>query len=315
MKKKVILFIPLLIILIACFIPVTEEETIPVKDSFFNVYRVLANPAKWKEWRPDLRKISPADTGKIAIKKDSGAFSINYPDIELNVKFKDGVFDVDDHSNGEHLSYSYFAVPSKARDTALITVDKRISAINYLFHKLTAATFIDTHIYDLKKFMETDTLKYGCKIVKIHVPDANMITMTQVVLTKDRFIKSAAMLAQLQQFLQKHQLKQTQPLVAQFLRKNTTDSTQVRVGMSIDKETVSAGGVTFTRMPKGAPQYTAEFSGRFDRRLKVYAGLQQFFTDHLYQQAILPFESYLDNKLPASDTSKVHIKEIGRAHV
>src|ERR1700739_4967913 len=160
MKKKVIVLIPLLAVLIACFIPVTEEETLTIKASFFNVYRVLSTPAQWKEWRPDLRRISPADTGKITIKKDSGTFSINYPGIELNVKFKDGVFDVDDHSENGSLSYVYSPVPTKARDTTVITVDRKTTAISYLLHHMTAATFKDTHIYDLKTFMQTDSLKY-----------------------------------------------------------------------------------------------------------------------------------------------------------
>lgn len=308
MKKKVIVLIPLLAVLIACFIPVTEEETLTIKTSFFNLYHVLATPAKWKEWRPDLRKIPSADTSKIAIKKDSGSFSVNYPGIELNVKVRDGVFDVDDHSGNGSLSYTYLPAPTKARDTTVITVDRKTTAVSYLLHHLTAATFKDTHIYDLKTFMQTDSLKYGCNIFKTHAPDVNLIVITKVVPTKDLFIQAAAELAQLQQFAQKHQLKQTQPIIAQFLPRLKADSTQVKVGLFVNKETVSDHDVIFTRMPKGGPQYAARFSGRFNRRQKIYTGLQQYFTDHLYQQAILPFELYLDNKLPTSDTSHVNIQ-------
>ena len=61
-------------------------------------------------------------------------------------------------------------------------------------------------------------------------------------------------------------------------------------------------------MPKGGPLYAAKYTGSFNQRKKVYASLHQYFTDHSYQTAILPFESYLDDKLPTSDTDKVNIQ-------
>ncbi len=308
MMKKLILLAPVLIVLIAWFIPATQEETITVNASFFNVYRVLSTPVKWKEWRRDLRKISPADTSKIVIKKDSSFFNINYPDLELRVNIQDGVFTIDDNSNGKNTHYSFLAEPAKAPNTTLIMVDKKINFIRFLFQHLDAASFNDTHINELKTYMETDSLKYGCNVFKTHVPEANLIVMSKVVLSKTKYADALAILSQLQQFVQLHQLKQTQPLIAQYLPKHNTDSTTVKIGFFIDKETVSENGVTFTRMPKGGPLYAAKFSGRFDRRLKIYSSLQQYFTDHLYQQAILPFESFLDNKLPTSDTSHVNVQ-------
>jgi len=306
--KKVILIVPVLIVVIALFIPATQEETITVNSSFFNVYRVLSTPVKWKEWRQDLRKIPAADTAKIVIKKDTSFFKINYPELELKVNIKDGVFTIDDHSNNKNTHYIFLAIPAKAPNTTLITVDKKVNLIGYLFQKLDAATFADTHIGELKSFMETDSLKYGCTIFKTHVPEANLIVMGKVVPTKTKYADGMLILSQLQQFVQTHHLKQTQPLIAQYIPKPNTDSTTVKIGFFVDKETVSENGVVFTRMPKGGPLYSAKYSGRFDRRLKIYSSLQQYFTDHLYQQAILPFESFLDNKLPTSDSSHVNVQ-------
>ena len=156
--------------------------------------------------------------------------------------------------------------------------------------------------------METDSLNYGCNIFKTRVPESNLVVINKTVLSKDKFTEAAGALSELNQLVNKHKLKQTQPLIAQFIPKLKTDSTEIKVGLFIDKETVSENNVVFTRMPKGGPLYSAKYSGRFDRRMKVYAGLQQYFTDHLYQQAIKPFESYPGNKLPTSDTSHVNIQ-------
>ena len=307
MNKKVILLVLLLIVLAACFIPVTEEKTISVKASFFNSYHILSNPDGWKKWRPDLRNIPAADTGKISIRKDTGSFSIQYPDLALNVKMAGGLFTIDDHSDNKSTGYSYMAEPAKLPNITIITVDKKVSAINYLLHQFNEATFADTHIDDFKTFMETDSLRYGCNIFKTGVPEGNLIVINKTVVSKDKFTEAAKMLANLQQYVKKHSIT-TKQLIAQFLNKELTDSVQLKVGYFLDKEAVSENDVVFTRMPKGGPLYAAKFTGSFKDRLKVYAGLREYFTDHLYQQAILPFEFYLDNKLPASDTDKVNIQ-------
>jgi effector-binding domain-containing protein len=308
MKKKVVLLVLLAIVIIACFIPITEEKTITINASFFNVYRVLSTPAKWKEWRSDLKRIPIADTAKISIFKDTGFFAIKFPKLLLRVKTLDGVFNIDDYSNNRNVKYSYFAIPAKALNTTVLSVDKRTSAIVYLFQRFDESTFADTHINDLKTFMETDSLKYGCVITKTRVPEANLVVIDETVAKKDKFTEAEKMLSQLQEFVRKHNLKQTQPVIAQYFDKPKTDSTQLKVGIFIDQETVSENNVVFTRMPKGGPLYVAKFNGKFEDRVKIYTGLQQYFTDHLYQQAILPFEFYLDNKLPASDSDKVNIQ-------
>jgi len=150
-------------------------------------------------------------------------------------------------------------------------------------------------------------LFYGCTIFKTRVPDSNLIVMRKEVLKKDKFTAAAKMLAELQQYIKTNNLRQMQPLIAQFLRKGN-DSTLVNVGYFINKKVNPGMGMEFERMPKGGPLYAVRFKGRFSKRQKVYSGVQQFFNDHRFQSAILPFETYLDNKLPATDTDKVNIQ-------
>jgi effector-binding domain-containing protein len=115
------------------------------------------------------------------------------------------------------------------------------------------------------------------------------------------------MKATLQQFVKTHDLNKVQPLIAQFFPVGK-DSTHINIGFYIDKEVKGEGDVSFAQMPKGGPLYAAKFNGKFNQRQKIYEGIHQYFINHLYQQAILPFESYLDDKLPTSDTDKVNIQ-------
>jgi effector-binding domain-containing protein len=88
------------------------------------------------------------------------------------------------------------------------------------------------------------------------------------------------------------------------------DSAQIKVGIFINKKVESEKEIKYNRMPKGGTFYIAGFKGTFNERQRVYKGLHQYFTNHLYQTALLPFETYLDNKLPTSDTARVNIEVI-----
>jgi effector-binding domain-containing protein/Zn/Cd-binding protein ZinT len=308
MKKIIVLILAAVLLLIVFFIPVTQQKSLLIKSSFFNVYKQLTNADKWKNWRPDLRKAYESDSTKIVIKKDSSSFTIDNAAIHLQVKSAGSEFTVSEQDSNKTVNYSYSVIPDKFPNKTWITVFKHTNIFGYLTHGFGQVTFSDTHADDLKNFMETDSLIYGYKIYKTRVPESNLIVIRKEVLAKDKFSEAAAMFATLQHYVATHGLKQTQPVIAQFLPKGTTDSAQVNIGLFIDREIGSDKVVTFTRMPKGGPLYSAKFKGKFSERKKAYAGLQQYFTDHLYQSAILPFETYLDNKLPTSDTGKVNMQ-------
>lgn len=307
MKKIIVLISSVLILLAIYFIPVTQQKTILIKSSFFNVYNELAKPANWEKWRQDLNKVYLADSNKISIKKKPGMFTINYAGQELNVKWGGALFNINEHENDKSVAYSYLVEPDKVLDKTLITIYKNTNALSYLIRKFSPVSFSDTHIDDLKNFMETDSLYYGCKIFKTKVPENNLIVIRKVVLAKNKFTEAANSLATLRQYVKTNGIKQTQPVIAQFLPKGT-DSAQVNVGLFINKQVSSDKVISFTRMPKGGPLYVAKFRGKFNDRQKAYAGLHQYFTEHLYQSVILPFETYIDDRLPVTDTDKINIQ-------
>lgn len=307
MKKKIIVLSALVLIIAACFVPVTQQETITIKSPFLNIFIHLTNPANWRKWRSDINTIPDADSSKIIVKRDSNSFSLNYGQKEIEVKSGGYLFEMEDSWNGKNINYNYLIVPDNTPNKTSIIVSKKTSAINYLIGKLGKTSFDDTHINELKRFMETDSLLYGYNIFKTKVPDENLIEIKRKVPAKDQFNAAASMQVVLEEFLKKHDVKKVQPLIAQFLPRDK-DSTQVNVGFYIDKKVKSENEVIFTQMPKGGPLYAIKYIGSFDQRKKVYASLRQYFTDHSYQTAILPFESYLDDKLPTSDTDKINIQ-------
>ena len=309
MKKKVILLTLILVIIAFFFIPFYQQKTILIKSNFLNTYSLLANPAKWEKWRPDLRKALIADSNVVSIKKDTNSFLIKNENHELEVKYKANTFQIDETSNRQNASYRYSIIPvtDKFLNKTIIIVDDKTNGLNYLIGKFWAPSFSDTHIDDFKNYMETDSLRYGFKIFKTGVPDSTLIVMQKEVLERDKFTEAAKILATLKQYIKTNNIKQMQPVIAQF-NQNIKDSVQVKVGFFINKEVKSGNGIEFTRMPKGGPLYAAKFKGEFSKRGEAYDALKQYFTDHSHQMVLLPFETYLNNKLPVNDNDSINIQ-------
>jgi len=309
MKKKIILFLLIIVIFSLFFIPAYQQKTILIKSRFLNTYSLLTNPAKWEKWRPDLRKVITNDSSRISIMKDTSSFVIKNEKNELKVTYKGNAFEINETSNGKNAIYRYaiFPVADKFLNKTIIVVDEKTNALNYLIGKFRAPSFSETHIDDFKDYMETDSLLYGFKIFKTEVPESTLIVMRKEVSEKDKFTEASKILAALQQYVKTNNIKQMQPLIAQF-NQNIKDSVEVKVGFFIDREVKSANGVQFTRMPKGGPLYAVKFKGEFSKRGIAFDALKQYFADHSHQMVLLPWETYLNNKLPVNDNDTVNIQ-------
>ncbi len=310
MTKKVLLIILFAAILTACFIPFTLQKSVLIRYSFLNTYSFLSKPVKWEQWRPELRKAMNTDSDKIIIHRDSSRFTIKYDSLELGVMPKGNSFDINERlNNGHSTNYSYelIPVPDKFLNKTIVYITQKTNALNYLIGKFERPAFLDEHLNSLKNYIETDSLLYGFKIFKTGVPDSTLIVMEKEVLEKDKFTEAAKILATLKQYIKTNNIKQTQPLIAQFTQ-NIKDSAHVKVGFFINKEVKSGNGIEFTRMPKGGPLFAVKFKGEFSKRGEAYDALTQYFTDHSHQMVLLPFETYLDNKLPVNDNDTINMQ-------
>jgi effector-binding domain-containing protein len=309
MIKRVILLLLILGLSAIFFIPVNQQKTISINAPFLNVYDQLSNSSSWEKWLPDLKEIRAADSNKISIRRDSNLFVINYPGSKLEVKTKGNLFAINEVNNNGSAAYSYSVLPDKLQKSTTLIVNTDISLARYFITGLRPVTFSDTHVYDFKKFMETDSLYYGYKIFRIRVPDTNLITVRKIVLSANKFSEASKMFNTLMQYKKTNGIKQVQPLIAQFIAKGN-DSTRLTVGLFIDREVKpdKKSGIFFERMPARGVFYVAKFNGQFSKRGKVYAELRHYFADHSYQLVLLPFETYVDNKLPANDTDRVNIQ-------
>jgi effector-binding domain-containing protein len=308
MKKKVILLSSILVIFAICFIPFTQQKTVTVNASFFNVYQQLAKARNWEKWRGDLRNAWLTDSTKISGMQDANGFKLNYANIRLNLNIENGyTFKIKENNGNKEFDYSYTVLAGKYQDTTSIILTEKTNGLNYLLNKLNTREASQTHITDFKNFMENPSLYYGYEITKTKVTDTNIVVLRRIVLAKDKFNEAAKTLNTLKQYVASNGLKQTQPLIAQFIPKNG-DSSQVNIGLPINSKAFTKNHIVYMMMPKNGNIYSVKFHGKFNERQKVYAVMQQFFHDKAIQAPAVPFETYLDDKLPASDTAQINIQ-------
>jgi effector-binding domain-containing protein len=309
MNKKVLLLVLLAVIIAAFFIPVTQQKSVLIKSPFLNTYSFLANPVKWEHWIPELRKTVDADSSKILVQKGNNSFTIKGENTELAVKEQGIFFGIAEKTNNSSSNYIYSLVPvdDKFLNKTIVSVDQTLNPISFLIGKIWPSFNSDNHLSELKTFMETDSLRYGFNIVKTVVPETDLIVTRKTVLNKDRFAEAAKMLTTLQVYVKTNDLKQMQPLIAQFTPV-AKDSTQIKIGFFIDKAVKPGNGIEYDRMPKGGQLYAARFSGKFYKRGEIYSAMKEYINDHAIQTLLLPIETYLDNKLPVNDSDSIHIQ-------
>jgi len=308
MKKKLIAATIIIVLIAACFIPVTLQQSLTIKSTFFNTYEQFARANNWKKWRSDLRDTWMSDSSKITTQATGNTFSIACKELTLQVTNIDGYsFNVDEKNADGELFYNYTVTPKKEQNQAQVVVSEKKSFIKYLSGLFSGNSLPETHLGDIKRFMENPDLYYGFNIRKVHVTDTNIVVLTKTVPAKSQFDEAGQLLSALKQYAASKQLRQVQPLIAQFLP-GRNDSVRLKIGLPVDKKIQTQPPFLFMTMPPGGYFYTTTYTGKLSNKIKAYSALYQYFRDRAMQTPILPFETYLDNKLPIADTSQVHLR-------
>lgn len=306
MKKKVIISLLVLVVLLLCFIPFRQQKTVKINTQYFITFQQLVKPENWKNWQPDLYKAWKKNPSQVHLIKHGWAFQILAPGMIFNIDNAEGfAFTIDKKIDGKNSIYTCIVLPNNLNRTTLITVVKNSSLIKWLYTFLSGNRNTSDIDY-LKNYLEDARLYYGFDIRKTTVTDSNVVVIKKVVAAKNKIIEIAGIRSDLQKFIKKHRLKEVQPVIAD-IRKAGQDSLRIMIGIPVDKQTVSEGHVVFMHLPSHGRMLTGLFTGRYKDREKLYQAMRSYVTDHSLATPEDPYEKYLDNKIPVSDTSFVHL--------
>lgn len=305
MKKFIV---PVVILaLAAAFIPFKQEDTLKLNAPFLKTYNDLLHAGNWVKWLPLLLHDNAAANGKIVSSGSQNKFSIRSGGAVVNVESKGGTFYISEDSSGKVKHYEYTLMPAKNLNITLLTVAKKGTFWNYLSSLSGPGLAAEAHATAFKNYLETDSLYYGEHIYKTRVPEKNLVVIKRSVVKSQQFAQAQLMLKALKQYVKQNGALQKAPVIAQFWNK-TADSVQINIGLFVDKRLKAMGEISVVTMPYGGPLYYVKYNGPFKNRLKVYTGVEQYFKDRMYQQAIQPFETYLNDQLPASENDTVRIE-------
>ena len=260
MKKIYILLLFFAVVSASLFIPFTQSKTVVITKEFLSVYQQFISASKWVKWQPDLKKAATTDSGSVSYNHKANNFIIKSPGMQLSVATIGNAIAVEEQKKFSSASFGYLLSPDKVPNKTIITTYVNTYVLKYLISFFNRSVFAETHIDDFKNYIENDSLYYGYKILKVKVPQSDLITAYKTVLQKDKFTAAAALRTILEKFIAANHVKQLYPVIAQFLTKSA-DSVQVKVGFFIDKQVLSKAGVAYVKMPIHGTLVAAKYVG------------------------------------------------------
>jgi effector-binding domain-containing protein len=293
---------------ITFFIPVNQSNEIHVEANFFNVLEQLNYPFNWTKWQPSLQQVFYKDSVNGRIKNDTlhSAFSIEIPGHIFYVKKVTPLTFAVQEKTPDNLSvYAITVVSTTLPNRTNVVTTRRISLFNYIFgnNKRNAAAVTANN---LKAFLESPTAYYGFPLRIENVVDTNVVVTKKIVATREQQQQLQGMYYNLSAFIQQHHLIAMQPKIAS-LKIISNDSTEIMAGIPVNKTAPSSADIQCVKMPKGR-MLVGEYGGIYNKRAGLTNAMEKYIHDHTMVSVAVPYEKYLNDSIPATDTSIVKLK-------
>ncbi|MGI4803122.1 MAG: hypothetical protein ACRYFL_00010 [Janthinobacterium lividum] len=304
--KKILVFITLILaFVLVCFLPFKQQKAVNIKVQYFITLQQLLQPENWKKWQPQVKQAWEKDSAQVKISKRNTVFTIQIPGSAITFTAHGFDFYVDKNSIWKNSSYRMIAIPVLKDGTAMVHIEQKKTLLNRLFEFFGQKPSND--IEQLKQYLENTRLYYGFDIRRTTVTDSNIVVEKKTVLLQNKALEIAQTEQDLKDFIRQKDLKIVQPIVAD-IREAGKDSLRIMIGLPVNKQAISAGKIKFMHLPSHGRMLTGLYYGKYSGRQKLYLAMKTYITDHHLASPEDPYEKYLDNKIPVSDTSFVHLQ-------
>lgn len=291
------------VLVIAGMIPYEQHDHLLIKKRYENVYSLLLKPEQWQKWHPQVKAAWRRDAVALEIEKQKLGFKINAAKLHIDVRINGFGFDVDQELGSFSSVYSFTVLPA----TNTRYTDVQLITLSSFFKKLSGWLWHTSPLLDLrslKQFIEDDKAYYGYNISIQNAVDTSIAVEQKTVSVKERNTTVATIRQNLQRFVEKNGLKITQPIMAD-IRTLYQDSIRVMIGFSVNKAFKPEGNINIMRIPKQAKMLTVVYRGKYGNRQSAYTVLKNYMRDYELLAPEVPYEKYLNNRIPLSDSDKV----------
>lgn len=286
------------------FIPVTKSESFKINAAYYNVYRQFISPKNWLNWQHELKET--ANTNQIKIDSNKTGFLVTAPSLSLSLQNAGlGNFFITKTQNSKTSSFNCILSPENTTNKTAATVIFKTNIFGILLAAI-ANNGSQSPLAELKTYIENTRLYYGFTIKKELTSEKLIAVRKGAFLNTGLYQNANRMLDELKCFIANNNLKIIASLQMQYVTVKK-DSTQIMLGLPVNKKIPVNNDVEYMTMPKGKI-LVGNFSGVYKNKEKIYDAMRRYMADNYVHAMIQPFERFDSNKLPASDTDVVNMQ-------
>lgn len=301
MKRWLIPLCVIIVLVLTALIPVRQTYQLNINSSYFNVYQNLSTAQNWVRWYPSFKDYERNITGN-----NANGFKIKNAIAEITLqKTGLGFFNINISRGNGVGSYDCIVFTDDKISTTNVVIRRRISLFKYLWSTLSNDKK-ESFIYSLKSYLE-DTRRYYGFVIKTRVDHDKILIVKRLTSFNDSLCQNnRQVLKQLHAFTAGAKLDIKGPVQLQYTS-STNDSTEVMIGLPVNKKQVSATMYQFMETPRGKI-VVGYFKGKYKQRQKLYDAMMLYLGDHYLHAQTKPFEKFVDNRLPINDESIVDLQ-------
>jgi effector-binding domain-containing protein len=301
MKKAIIALVLLIVI---GFIPIQQHNSVSIRSNYFDVCQQLMQADNWKRWEPEING-NAAD--QVHTQHFGSAFLIETPDQLFNItSISANTFKVIVTRNHVGHHYFYTVAPGIKNNDATVIIDAKTNVFKWLIAQFQPSAQPAALMLSLKSFMENPKQYYGFNISEKNVTESYFAVKKETISTKHKFPEIRKAAEELNTFIGENNIKAIQPVSGSYYP-HKVDSLQILIGIPVNKQISSTSDITFMRMP-GGKVIVGDYAGKYNERQKIYTAMEKYMQDHSLLKQVAPFERYLNNKVPESDTDIVNMQ-------
>ncbi|RYY28873.1 MAG: hypothetical protein EOP41_02915 [Sphingobacteriaceae bacterium] len=291
------------------FVPFNQKKDLVIKAKYENVFNQVLKPLNWKNWQQDVKAAWQHDSTQVNITAKGTNAAIEAPDLHIETRLNGFGLAVEKSIKKRNEHYSFTLQIDKNFKHTDIHLTAKTNGFKWLMLRLNTKS-IFTDLEALKQYLEDDKAYYGFQINDLSTVDTNILVVKKTVPLKNKNSAIVAAQNHLQAYISLHHYDVAQPVIADIHADYSGDSVRIMMGIPIVQSPKPAGDVVLMQMPKQNRQISIIYTGKYGNRLACYNSLKRYIADHSLATPEVPYEKYLDNKIPLNNNDYTRMQII-----
>lgn len=169
------------------------------------------------------------------------------------------------------------------------------------------STIMDELLLIVKQYAENNQFVYGYKIKTDTLTNNIIITCISNTNETNKYTQLQMNFKQINDYISKHNLQISGNYMSN-IRAQSADKVTVMTGIPANQFSKPDQQISYMQMPPGGKMVTAVYTGQYKEKEMVYDAMEKYIADNEFKIVSLPYEKYLDNKIPINDSSIVRLK-------